>query len=102
MEAPLMIYSQQSQSGLWHLGKGLALRLEIGPGPRHLRLCEGRLWLTGEGTPDAPPEDIWLRPGDVVALATGTRLVAEGWPRASFELVVPPQACASIARVNAA
>jgi len=95
METPLMISNQQLQNGLWHLGKGRAMRLEIGPGPRHLRLREGRLWLTSEGAPDAPPDDIWLQPGDAVALPSGTRLVAEGWPRASFELVVPPQACAS-------
>ena len=97
MQAPLMNSRQQSPSRLWHLGTGRVMRLDIGPGPRHLRLHEGRLWLTGEGAADDPPADIWLQPGDMVALASGSRLVAEGWPRASFELVVPPPACASTA-----
>ena len=48
MQAPLMNSRQQSPSRLWHLGTGRVMRLDIGPGPRHLRLHEGRLWLTGE------------------------------------------------------
>ena len=93
MNRPLMISAQQSQSSVWRLGKGQSMQLEIGPGMRHLRVCEGRLWLTGEGEPDDPAEDLWLAPGDDILLTSGARLVAEGWPQASFELVVPPGAC---------
>lgn len=97
MNTPLMISGQQSDSSVWRLGKGQSLRLDIGPGKRHLRVREGRLWLTGEGASDAPPEDVWLAPGEDVVLPSGARIVAEGWPQASFELIVPPQACAATA-----
>ena len=93
MDTPLMISAQQSDESLWHLGKGQSMQLEIGPGVRRLRMREGRLWLTGKGEPDEPAEDVWLAPGDDVLLPSGARLVAEGWPQASFELMVPPQAC---------
>ena len=98
MNTPLMISDQQSESSVWRLGRGQSMRLDIGPGRRHLRVREGRLWLTGEGANDAPPEDVWLAPGEDVVLPSGARIVAEGWPQASFELIVPPQACASTAR----
>lgn len=98
MNAQLMISDQQSDSGMWRLGKGQSLQLDIGPGMRRLRVREGRLWLTGAGALDAPPEDVWLVPGDDVMLPSGARLVAEGWPQASFELIVPPQACAASAK----
>jgi hypothetical protein len=87
-----MISDQHSESTVWRLGPGQSMQLEIGPGRRHLRVCEGRLWLTAQGTPEEPAEDVWLVPGDDVVLGSGARLVAEGWPQASFELIVPPQA----------
>jgi hypothetical protein len=98
MKQPLMISTQQSEGSVWRLRKGQSLRLDIGPGTRRLRVREGRLWLTGEGASDAPPEDVWVSAGQDVVLASGTRIVAEGWPQASFELIVPPQACAVTAR----
>ena len=98
MNSPLMISVQQSESPVWRLRKGQSMRLEIGPGARHLRVREGRLWLTGDGDADAPPEDVWLAPGDDVVLPAGAHIVAEGWPQASFELIVPPQACKATGR----
>lgn len=97
MDSALMISRQQSDGGLWHLGRGQSMRLDIGPGMRRLRLRDGRLWLTSKGAADAPPDDVWLRPGEDVVLPAGARIVAEGWPQASFELLVPPQACAASA-----
>lgn len=97
MNSSSMISRQQSDSGLWQLRQGESMRLEIGPGVRRLRLRDGRLWLTGQGATDAPPEDVWLRPGDDVVLQPGAQVVAEGWPQASFELLVPPQACTATA-----
>lgn len=94
MSKSLMIHAQQSNDSVWRLGKGQAMQLAIGPGVRRLRLREGRLWLTESGGAERAAEDIWLAPGDAVELASGTRVVAEGWPQASFELIVPPQACA--------
>ena len=95
MNTALMISDQQSGATLWHLGTGQSMRLAIGPGRRHLRVREGRLWLTGEGSDDAAAEDVWLGPGEDVVLPEGAQVVAEGWPKASFELIVPPQACAA-------
>lgn len=89
-----MIDAQQS-AALWRLDGGQALQLTIGPGVRRLRVREGKLWLTADGAEQAPAEDIWLAPGEDVVLAAGSHVVAEGWPRASFELIVPPQACAA-------
>ena len=89
-----MIVAQQS-AALWRVDGGQALQLTIGPGARHLRVREGRLWLTGDGASEAPAEDIWLAPGEDVVLAEGSHVVAEGWPRASFELIVPPASCAA-------
>ena len=95
MNNSLMISTQQSDGTLWRLGAGESMRLAIGPGMRHLRVREGRLWLTGEGNDDVAAEDLWLTPGQDVVLPEGSQVVAEGWPQASFELIVPPQACAS-------
>jgi Protein of unknown function (DUF2917) len=76
---------------LWHLPRGKALALPEAPMPRWIRLVEGRLWLTEAGAPDALPEDRWLTPGDSLRLAPGARVLAEGWPAASFELLEEPQ-----------
>ena len=91
MNAPLMISAQESDDSLWRLGKGQSMPLDIGPGARRLRLRQGRLWLTAQGALDAPAEDIWLLPGDEALLPSGARVVAEGWPDAAFELIVPPR-----------
>lgn len=96
-----MIDAQQSE-GWWRVDGGQAMQLTIGPGVRRLRVREGRLWLTGDGAADAPADDIWLAPGEDVVLAEGSHVVAEGWPRASFELIVPPQACAASSPVRRA
>ena len=76
---------------VWRLPRGASLTLSIGPDERRLRVREGRLWLTAAGR-DATslPEDVWLAAGDDVRLTAGTSVVAEGWPQASFELMVPP------------
>jgi hypothetical protein len=99
MNSQLMTTRQQStpsSHALWALDGGEALRLDIGPGERELHVTEGRLWLTREGTPDSPPEDIWLAAGDSLALASGSQWVAEGWGSTRFQLLVPPQACAGV------
>lgn len=91
-----MMTAKQESDNLWRLRRGEALRLNIGPGMRSLRVREGRVWLTaGNGRADAPGQDVWLAPGEDVLLPSGAEVVAEGWPQASFELIVPPQACAA-------
>lgn len=85
----------RAEDAAWHLPRGASITLAIGPGERRLRVTRGRLWLTGEGRPGRPAADVWLAAGDGVRLASGSTVVAEGWPQASFELIVPPAACAS-------
>ncbi|MEO8155114.1 MAG: DUF2917 domain-containing protein [Rhizobacter sp.] len=99
MNSQLMTSRQQSTpSALWSLGTGEAFRLDVGPGDREVHVTEGRLWLTREGTPQSPPEDIWLEAGDSIALTSGSQWVAEGWGATRFQLLVPPRACATLSR----
>lgn len=58
-----------------------------------LQVCEGRLWLTTSGTAHRASMDVWLVPGDSVALPAGLTVVMEAWPSARFQLLVPPAAC---------
>jgi len=78
---------------LWNLPEGQALSFTVGPGPRELSVKTGRVWLTRNGRPGAPAEDVWLQAGESLALESGSRVVAEAWPEASFQLLVPPAAC---------
>ena len=67
------------------LEPGAALRVRPARHARRLVVTQGRLWLTGDGIEG----DLWLRAGEVLELAPGVDLVAEGWPSARFELVEP-------------
>lgn len=80
----------------WTLGAGEARSLCIGPGKRELVVKEGRLWLTGRGSPQAPAQDIWLEAGESINLPSGAQVVIEAWPSAAFQLLVPPsRSCAA-------
>lgn len=83
------------RDGAWDLQAGEAMRLPIGPGQRELRVLEGRVWVTQRGALDLPSDDYWLEAGDALDLPSGAELVIEAWPQARFQLLVPPQACAS-------
>jgi hypothetical protein len=93
MEQQLMRELQRSSDSVWSLPTRASTTLRIGPGPRVLRVCEGRLWLTTSGTAREASIDVWLMPGDSVELADGLSVVMEGWPGARFQLLVPPAAC---------
>lgn len=81
------------QGGLWRVRRGQALRLPATRMTRLLRLREGQLWVTADGRLGAaPPEDWWLRPGETLRVPAGARLLASGWPCASFELLEEPNA----------
>ena len=84
-----MSQMQFSAPAPWELARGEALSLDIGPGARELSVTEGRVWLTQSGV----LEDLWLSPGQSVLLASGARVVVEGYPAAKFQLLVPPAAC---------
>lgn len=79
----------------WQLAQGEAVSLPIGPGPRELKVLEGRVWVTQQGALDMPSEDYWLSAGEALDLPSGAQLVIEAWPSASFQLLVPPTACAT-------
>ena len=87
---------QQTQAAQWTLARRQALRLRLDRGPRELRLLAGEAWLTrsaGDGASSS--EDIWLRAGESIALASGSELVIEAWrEELRFQLLVPPMACA--------
>jgi hypothetical protein len=93
-----MTISQQSGSAEWAMPQGEALRLDIGPGARELRVTQGRLWLTRDGGAGEPAEDLWLAAGDTIALDSGSEWVIEGWGDTRFQLLVPPRACPTFAR----
>ncbi len=101
MSNQLMTSTQESTpSSLWSLACGEALRLSIGPGERELFVAQGRLWLTREGTPQAPAEDVWLTAGESLALDSGSAWVVEGWGRTQFQMLVPPRACTAASRLS--
>ena len=93
MSSQLMI-RKQARDALWSLAPGEATRLKVGPGPRQLRVVEGWLWLTTQGSADQPAEDVWLLPGEPMELAAGSEWVIEARTAGRFQLLVPPQACA--------
>lgn len=79
------------QRALWRVSRGQALRLPAMRVSRLLRLREGQLWVTADGRLGAaPPEDWWLAPGETLRVPAGARLLASGWPCASFELLEEP------------
>ncbi len=85
-------HSTEFQASSWPLTAGEALSMKIGPGPRVLGVTEGRVWLTVTG--DSEHQDQWLEAGQSVDLPAGAHVVMESWPSASFQLLVPPKACA--------
>lgn len=97
MKHQLMTQAQESTpaSALWTIADGEAIRLDIGPGAREVHVTEGRLWLTREGTATRPAEDLWLQAGDSVAMDSGSEWVVEAWGTTHFQLLVPPEACAT-------
>lgn len=86
----------QQQGAQWMLGSRQALRLRLEHGPRELHLLAGEAWLTRSADDGAgSSEDIWLRAGQSIALASGSELVIEAWrEELRFQLLVPPMACA--------
>jgi hypothetical protein len=93
---PSMTVSQQWADAAWRLAPGQVRSLRIGPGARMLHVCEGPLWLTARGSADALAPDLWLEEGQDFVLPSGAEVVVEGWPQASFQLLVLPQDCRTV------
>jgi hypothetical protein len=94
MDHQLMNQMQQypaSASALWALDSGRTLRLPAVAGARRVKLIEGRLWLTADGSLRRPGEDVWLSAGDEFELSPSVGWVAEASPQARFLVLVPPQ-----------
>ena len=83
---------EQANPSSWHVEKGEALSLSIGPGARALLVVQGRVWLTQSGCSG----DLWLQAGQSVELDAGQEVLIEAWPEAQFQLLVPP--CAQVRR----
>ena len=74
---------------VWWVGRGASTTVTARGGSRVLQVCEGRLWVTAEGSDERPAPDVWLMPGESVTLEAGTSVVVEGWPTARFRLLEP-------------
>jgi len=89
----LMHKSQRSDVGaVWSVEPGTSMTLAAHRHRRLLQACEGRLWVTTEGTDQDAALDVWLLPGETVALEPGVSVVLEGWPSARFRVLVPAMA----------
>lgn len=89
----------ESQQSLWRVEARQALRLKMDSGPRELQVVEGQLWLTVSAASAHASQDIWLQPGQRLALARGSEIVIEAWKApAGFQLLVPPSACPQLLR----
>lgn len=73
---PMSLSHQTAQPWAWRLAAREASTLAAAPLPRWLRVDSGRLWVTAQdGGPHQP--DLWLGPGDSLALPPGTAWVVE-------------------------
>lgn len=73
---PMSLSHQTTQPWAWRLAAREATTLAGAPQPRWLRVDSGRLWVTArDGGPHQP--DLWLGPGDSLALPPGTAWVVE-------------------------
>lgn len=77
-----------STTARWQLARGQALR-RVAPGGRLLRVACGRLWVTRDGQPGAPAEDLVLQRGDTLPLAGGEAVVLEAFEDSAFEWLDP-------------
>jgi Protein of unknown function (DUF2917) len=82
----------QTQAALLSLGNGHVRRLRLRE-PHELRVSSGRLWLTLDGRPGAPADDVLLQRGDRWLLPAGCDAVLEALPvadsaQARFDLLL--------------
>ncbi len=86
-----MLNLNQQFASHWQLASGHTLRRVAGQ-PRLLRVAQGRLWVTRDGSLQAPAEDVLLKPGDSLALTRGEAVVLEAWGDSAFEWLEPAPA----------
>lgn len=78
----------QSIAARWQLASGQTLR-RVTRQPHLLRVAQGQLWVTRDGSLQAPAEDVLLNPGDSLALQGGEAVVLEAWGDSAFEWLEP-------------
>lgn len=93
MSRKLPVMRELQESGSWSLASGEVDRLTVGPGARRIEVQAGRLWITVDDPAGGEASDLWLEAGDGASFESGARLLLEGWPHASFTLLVPPSVC---------
>lgn len=84
---------QRSNDSVWVLPERASMTLRVGPGARVMHALAGRLWLTSSGSAREASLDVWLEAGESLELPNGLEVVLEAWPRARFQLLVPPSVC---------
>ena len=77
---------QTSSPWTWPLETHEAATLTAAPVARWLRVDVGSVWVTAAAT-KGQAEDIWLAPGESLALPAGSTWVVEGWPKARLSLL---------------
>lgn len=79
---------QRSGPWTWQLEARQATTLGAAGAPRWLRVDEGCLWVTATRSVDGTQvEDIWLAPGQSLALPSGSAWVLQAWPGARMSLL---------------
>lgn len=77
---------QTSAPWAWPLGAHEATTLAAAPVARWLRVEAGKVWITAAAG-NEQAEDIWLEPGQSLALPAGSAWVVEAWPKASLSVL---------------
>lgn len=72
----------------WPLPRGRTLR-HVATGARLLRVAQGRLWITTDGSLQAPAVDCVLDRGQQMALARGEAVVIEAFEDSAIEWLEP-------------
>lgn len=72
----------------WSLGRGRTLH-RVARAPQWLRVAQGRVWVTRDGRPDAPPDDLVLERGALLPLARGEGVVVEAFEDSRIEWLAP-------------
>ncbi len=88
-QQPMKETHQKTAPWVWQLAERGATTLAAQPTPRWLQVEDGLLWVTAQQAgPHAP--DLWLGPGDRLALPAGSAWVLQAWPQARMSLLAPP------------
>lgn len=80
----MQVANQFQAAPTWQLRAGQVVRHRP-QASETLRLRCGRLWLTADGRPEAPAEDVVLEAGQTLHLQAGQSVVVEALRESAFE-----------------